>query len=184
MTEPIKIALVGKLRAGKDALAMRLALRHDFATIAFGDALKRVAHDAFPWIPREPKPRDLYQFMDVLREYDEDIYVKHLERAYRVYADMRHVEGIVVTDIRQRNEYDWCRANGFVIVRVNAADELRIKRAIAAGDDFTVHDLAHKTELAVDNFAVDYEIDNNGTLVDLYAQVDALKGEITAKGGR
>jgi dephospho-CoA kinase len=82
--------------------------------------------------------------------------------------------GIVLTDVRQQNEVDWCRTEGFTIIRVTAPDEVRIGRAIKAGDDFTVHDLTHSTELEIDNFDVDYEISNDGTVADLQTKIDAI----------
>jgi dephospho-CoA kinase len=86
--------------------------------------------------------------------------------------------GIVLTDVRQQNEVDWCRANGFTIIRVTAPDEVRIGRAIEAGDNFSVHDLAHSTELEIDNFTVDYTLENNGTVDELKAKIDTVLEEI------
>jgi hypothetical protein len=61
----IKIAFCGKMRSGKDVCATYLTVNHGFAfPIAFGDALKDSAHRIFFDIPREPKPRVLYQFMN------------------------------------------------------------------------------------------------------------------------
>jgi dephospho-CoA kinase len=175
----VKIAFTAKLRAGKDTAAHHLYIQHGFDKVAFGDALKRIAHETFPWVSEFSKPRALYQFMNVMRDYDEDVWIKHAEQAVKGAVDFRVAMGaeqigIVLTDVRQQNEVDWCRANGFTLIRVTAPDEDRIARAIAAGDDFTVHDLTHETELAIDGFAVDYEIINEGTVDELKAQIDAI----------
>jgi dephospho-CoA kinase len=188
---PIKLALVGKLRAGKDTAARYLTLFYDFQPFAFGDPLKRYLHEIFPHVPREPKPRALYQaFGQKLRELDPDVWVNltmhKIDEYLRQYTcDCSPLKPrVVVTDCRQQNEYDRLRAAGFVFVRINADDELRIRRALEAGDNFTVHDLAHETELLVDSFDVDYEVDNNGTTSELYAQIDAIMNElgVTANG--
>jgi hypothetical protein len=188
---PIKLALVGKLRAGKDTAAQYLTLFYDFHPFAFADPLKRYLHEIFPHVPREPKPRALYQaFGQKLREIDPDVWVNltmhKIDEYLRQHAcDCSPLKPrVVVTDCRQRNEYGRLRAEGFVFVRINADDELRIQRALEAGDDFTVHDLAHETELLVDSFNVDYEVDNNGTTSELYAQIDAIMNElgVTANG--
>jgi dephospho-CoA kinase len=178
----IKVALTGKMRSGKDTVAVHLFILRGFSRVAFGDALKRNAHAAFPWVPNTPKPRSLYQkFGQIMRqEFDEDIWIKHTELSVRAAIDYRvniigaEQVGVVITDLRQPNEYEWARANGFTIIRVTAPDEDRIARAIAAGDDFTVHGLTHETELAIDGFAVDYEIVNDGSVDDLKAQVDEI----------
>jgi hypothetical protein len=188
---PIKLALCGRLRSGKDTAAQYLTIFYDFQPFAFADPLKRYLHEIFPHVPREPKPRRLLQlFGQKLREIDPDVWVNltmhKIDEYLRQHAcDCSPLKPrVVVTDCRQQNEYDRLRAEGFVFIRINADDELRIKRALEAGDDFTVHDLAHETELLVDSFDVDYEVDNNGTTPELYEQIDAIMRElgVTANG--
>jgi hypothetical protein len=118
-----------------------------------------------------------------MRQIDEDVWIKHVERAIKGHIDFRvgmgtDQIGIVVTDVRQQNEVDWCRANGFTIIRVTAPDEVRIGRAISAGDSFSVHDLAHETELAIDGFEVDYDVVNDGTVDDLKRKIDEILGAL------
>jgi hypothetical protein len=188
---PIKLALVGKLRSGKSIASQYLTLFYDFQPFAFADPLKRYLHEIFPHVPREPKPRRLLQlFGQKMRELDPDVWVNltmhKIDEYLRQHAcDCSPLKPrVVVTDCRQRNEYDRLRAAGFVFVRINADDELRIRRALEAGDDFTPEDLAHETELLVDSFDVDYDVDNNGTTSELYAQLDAIMTAlgVTANG--
>jgi dephospho-CoA kinase len=182
----VKIALTGKLRAGKDEVAQHLYIRHGFDRVAFGDALKRNAHAVFPWISDGTKPRALYQtYGQLMREIDPGVWVKHAEQAVKGAIDFRvntgaERIGIVLTDVRQQNEVDWCRSNGFTLIRVTAPDEVRIARAIAAGDDFSVHDLCHETELSIDKFDVDFEVINDGTVDELKAQIDAIMAQLNA----
>lgn len=181
----IKIALTGKMRSGKDTVAMHLAFEHGFEyPIAFGDKLKRTFHELFPWVSAQSKPREGYQrFGQLIREeFDENVWVKHLASTVEFLEDSRKTRGIVITDLRQPNEYEWCRANGFIIVRVTAPDELRIARAKAAGDVFAEEDLAHDTESHVNEYEVDYEIHNDGTIADLDTKVDEMMDEIKRKG--
>lgn len=179
-----KIALTGKLRSGKDAVANRLYIRAMFDRIAFGDKLKELYHATLPWVPEHPKPRAGYQAFgqDMRRLYGEDIWIKHVERTVEASINFRkrlddHI-GIVITDLRQPNELEWARANGFTIVRVTAPEADRLSRAQLAGDSFDAKDLSHDTEQHVDGFEVDYEIVNDGTIDELYAKVDALLTEI------
>jgi dephospho-CoA kinase len=176
----IKIALTGKMRSGKDTVAKHLFIDHDFDRVAFGDAMKKNAHAAFPWVSEVSKPRALYQsYAQLMRQIDPDVWIKHAEQTVDIWINMRVNDGaervgVVITDLRQPNEYEWCRQNGFTIVRVTAPDEDRIARAIAANDDFTVHDLTHETELAIDGFAVDYEVTNDGSVDDLKRKLDEI----------
>jgi dephospho-CoA kinase len=180
----IKIALTGKMRSGKDLCGNHLYINHGFDRVAFGDALKKNAHATFPWVSEFSKPRALYQsYGQLMRQIDENVWVKHAEQAvqgaidFRVSLGAEHI-GIVLTDVRQENEVAWCRANGFTLVRVTAPDEDRIARAKIAGDDFNEADLEHETESHIDGFAVNAEIINDGTIDDLKAQIDEIIAKI------
>ena len=177
MPKPIKIALTGKMRSGKSFISDYLFVKHGFELpIAFGDKLKIVYHELFPWVDRKSKPRADYQkFGQLMREhFDANVWIRHVEYRVKALEKLRNVRGIVIEDLRQPNEYEWARANGFVIVRVSAPDELRLERARLAGDNFTEADLAHETEQWVDGFEVDFEIMNDGTFGELKAKVDEM----------
>lgn len=179
----IRIALTGKLRAGKSVAATHLYLRHGFQVVSFGEKLKQAADDllgdsdAYPteYIERgapcpltgertkvKRKPRRLYQdFGQAMRELDPDIWVRHAESMVDYYAQFRDTRGIVIDDLRQPNEEKWARENGFSIVRISANEDTRIARAKAAGDEFSEEDLRHPTEQYIDDFEADYEIWND-----------------------
>jgi dephospho-CoA kinase len=180
----VKIALTGKMRSGKDLCGNHLYIKYGFDRTAFGDALKKNAHATFPWVSEFSKPRALYQqYGQLMRQIEPDVWIKHAELAVKGAIDFNvntgsERVGVVITDLRQPNEFEWARANGYTIIRVTAPDDDRIARAIAAGDDFTVHDLTHETELAIDGFSVDYEIHNDGTVDDLKAQIDEVLARV------
>jgi dephospho-CoA kinase len=182
--EIVKIAVCGKLRAGKDELSNHLYIKYSFNRVAFGDALKKNAHATFPWVSEFSKPRALYQaYGQLMRQIDSEVWIKHAEKAVKGAIDFRvntgaENVGVVITDLRQPNEYEWARANGFTIIRVTAPDEDRIARAKIAGDDFNEADLEHETESHIDSFDCDYEIHNNGSVDDLKAQIDTILAEI------
>jgi dephospho-CoA kinase len=183
----VKIALTGKMRSGKDTVANHLYIRHSFNRVAFGDALKKNAHATFPWVSEFSKPRALYQqFGQLMRQIEPDVWIKHAERAvkgaidFNVHTGAEKV-GVVISDLRQPNEYEWARANGFTIIRVTAPDEDRLLRAKLAGDDFNEADLEHETESHIDSFDCDYEIVNDGSVDDLKRKVGEIMEAITWK---
>lgn len=183
MTEPIKIGICGRARSGKDTAAGYLALFYDFRPFAFGDALRESLYFVFPHLPREPKPRAILQrFGQWMREIDENVWIDKTFNAVDRYAKRKGYDGepahIVITDIRQQNEYDRLRAEGYSIIRITASNEERVRRAIDNGDNFTVHDLVHPTEQIVDKFSVDFEITNNGDLESLETQIDDIMREL------
>lgn len=201
MTLP-NIALTGKFRAGKDQVARYLTEKYGYTRFAFGDELKRYAHELFGG--SNAKQRELYQwFGQTMRQRDPDIWVRKCfenitaveESKYRRAYSVVNVETgetvldvpadplrAVITDVRQPNEFDRCRDEGYVIIRVTAPDSLRIERARSAGDKFDAKTLDHETERCVDGFDVDYEIENSGTVDDLYVLVDSLMEEVAANG--
>ncbi|MEK4178543.1 dephospho-CoA kinase [Aeribacillus sp. FSL K6-1121] len=183
---PIKLALCGKLRSGKSLVAGYLSLMHDFQPFAFGDALKNAFHRAFPQIPRQPKPRAYYQSFGqwARATIGEDVWIDATMRKvdeYLAHNQCNDPLRVLIEDVRQQNEYDRLKREGFVFVRISAPDELRLERARKVGDDFTEADLAHETELLVDTFAVDYEVLNDGTVDELCAKIDVVIRQLTEK---
>ncbi|OQV53373.1 dephospho-CoA kinase [Bacillus velezensis] len=187
----MKLALTAPLRAGKSQAAGYLSLYYDIHTFAFSDELKDVFHRAFPHIPRDPKPRKLYQeFGEWAREaFGENVWVDACMAKVDAYTAIfsRKCDcglapslknRVLIEDVRQQNEYDRLRAEGFTIVRITAPEELRIERARKAGDDFDLVALDHPTEKALLTFEVDYEIMNDGTYEQLYAKLDELMAEV------
>ena len=196
----IKIALTGKMRSGKSTVAEILWLNYDLTLRSFGGALKYYADKMFEGSSAYPieveeygepcpfdgkrdtrikKPRKLYQdFGQAMRQLDEDIWIRHVEQAIEIDKLFPDYKGVVIDDLRQPNEYEWAKANGFTIIRVNADEDLRLKRAEQAGDSFSADDLAHDTEQHVDGFIVDYTIVNDGGLSDLKRHIGEIMDEI------
>src|SRR5699024_5843928 len=129
------------------------------------------------------KPRELYKFMNVMRDFDEDVWIKHLNQSYESDISYRQTKGVVVSDARQENEIKWLKDNGFTLVKVEAPEALRKQRAKREGDDVTDEQFEHRTEQFVDSVEVDYVINNDGTLDDLYRKIDEVMAKIkSAKG--
>ncbi|OMC96476.1 hypothetical protein BJP49_11020 [Paenibacillus odorifer] len=177
------MALTGKLRAGKSLVGDYLASKYGYTQFAFGDELKRDFHRRYPEIPRDPKPRAGYQFHgQFMREHvDADVWIRkclaEVQRAYYANLDFR----AVISDVRQLNEADALAARSYVLIRVTAPDGLRIERAVNSGDTFNYADLAHGTETALDGYAADFTVVNDGTLDALYAQIDEIIAGLTLK---
>lgn len=178
----IKIAITGKMRAGKDTVysilkeELELALNkvNNFTAgvfitnqHTFGGQLKYFAELLFPeHFVAGGKPRQLFQeFGQSMRQIDEDVWVKKADQAIQNKLKSTHADVHIsyITDLRQPNEYEYCKGNGFFILRVNATDEVRLARMKADGDNFTKEHLHHETETYVDGYEVDYDIYNNFT---------------------
>jgi dephospho-CoA kinase len=179
---------MGRMRSGKDVAAAYLAQQYGYTQFAFGDELKRYAHELFGEPAPGTKPRELYQwFGQTMRERDPDVWVRKCLEF--IAAFKREIDSgahtlrpnVVISDCRQPNEYAALKAAGYVFIRVECPDHLRIQRAIDAGDTFTAANLAHDTETALDGYSADFTVHNDGTLDELYAQIDEIAAYLTGE---
>lgn len=180
------IAITGKFRSGKDTVAAHLVERYGYTRFAFGDELKRYANELFPQeFTDGRKPRGLLQWLgETMRQRDPDIWVRkcfdNISWSYKIAENNGgSIVGtpVVISDLRQPNEFDRCRAEGYVIIRVTRPDSDRLASA-GLSDSFDATAITHETESHVDGFAVDYEIINDGTVVELLRKVDEVMSDI------
>ncbi|MBH8600108.1 AAA family ATPase [Thermoactinomyces sp. CICC 23799] len=164
----MRIALTGKAGAGKDSIADLLVENCGFERLAFADALKEFDRQIFGE-SKVKNRRRLQELGQLCRKFDEEVWIKHLDKKLEQAG-----EKVVITDLRQMNEYEFCKRKGFVIVKVHADDDVRLERLKARGDNFQPEDLRHETELAVDDIPYDQLIDNNGDYEALVVQVMML----------
>lgn len=181
----MKIALFGKMRSGKDTVAKILTQEYGFKDFAFAQGIGEIIVKYFPTALSYGKPRQHYQHIgQSMRELDQDVWVKYLlKRVLHYKMDIRlSVENknkripfrVVVTDGRQQNEAERLREEGYLIVKVEAPEDIRIDRMVQAGDVFTDELLTHETEKQVDLINADITILNDGTLEDLRLKVKDL----------
>lgn len=189
MTLP-NIGLIGKMRSGKDTVAAYLAEKYGYTRFAFGDELKRYAHELFGEPAPGTKPRELYQwFGQTMRERDPDVWVRkcldYIAAFKRDIDSGAHTlcPNVVITDVRQPNEYHALISAGYMLIRVEAPESLRIHRAIESGDTFNLRDLTHDTETALDGYAADFTVQNDAGLPELYAQIDAIMDLLRSSSG-
>lgn len=169
---PLKIALIGGARTGKDTIANYLGSKAGFKRLAFGDSLKDFLFEVFPDLPREPKPRQaIIDFGQSCRDIDPLVWIKQLDRTARTYEKNGYAN-FVITDVRQANEIDYCREKGYLLVKVEASKEAQVKRALAGGEVLDTENILDSLALSFDSY--DLKIENNGSLLDLYQQVDKL----------
>lgn len=170
------IAFTGKARSGKSYAATYLAINYGLSRVSFASTLKQAAYDLFISVgygSGDRKDRDLYnKFGQGMREIYSDVWIAHTARNCRMDLDRLSCKGIVNDDLRQQNEYDWLRDNGFYIVRVEASDDVRRARAIAAGDGDVELTVTNPLDVMVDEFDVD------ATIVNDSHDIDALNGKL------
>jgi len=107
------------------------------------------------WTPREI----MQELGSFYRRIDYDFWVKTLDR----YLKKMSIEDVIITDVRHVNECEYVKNNQGVLIKVvrPSADE--------------IHGMQHESETALDDRPVGYfdiEINNSGTLEDLYSAAE------------
>lgn len=160
-----RLSVFGKMRSGKDTVALYLKAMGNYKRFAFGDALKEHYHALFGFNGKGKDRKGYQTFGQMMRQIDPEVWIKKLDRNMRPELGRSRV---VITDMRQPNEYKYLKSLGFVMVKVECPDEIRLERMRAAGDNFDESDLNHETEQYIDGFEYDIVIDNSGDMIDLY----------------
>ena len=166
----MKIGIYGKLRSGKSEVCnLYEGMLDDSIILDFGDSLKECVKVAYPFLDYKTKNRELLiKFGQTLREMDKNIWVNALK--YKILNCTK--KNIIVTGIRQQNEYDMLKELGFVFVKIESDIEKRIERCKQQKDQFEESSLFDSTETELDKFEYDFLIENTRTLKDL--SIDAL----------
>lgn len=164
----IVILLSGKAEAGKDTFYEMTAERYAkriIKRIAFADALKQIAFEMGWDGHKDVTGRRLLQDLgEIGRKYRADLWVDKTIETLQAYS--RDADIVCFTDCRYPNELAGIK-NSKVIDGSSTVVTVRIERpghVIAANQN-------HISETALDEYAFDYTIINNGTLEDYRVKV-------------
>lgn len=171
-----KIALTGRFRTGKDTVASLVGslLPGRTEQFAFANALKReLAYMVGEYIDvfddRVLYNREMHalgwQWWGEFRRKvcGDDYWIRQIEDYIKDATD-RLGWNVIITDMRHLNEAEWCRKNGFFLVRVEGP--------CRSGSE--VRDPNHPSERDVDNIPVDTFVINDGTVQQLDQKVRGL----------
>jgi dephospho-CoA kinase len=120
----IRVAFVGKSKAGKTWAADFLRRQRGFKKLSLNDGLRQIlrklyyyeTHKTINW-----QTRVLYY--DALYKIDPDIWVGYMERRLRTTT-----RDVVIDDVRYLNEVARLKELGFVIIRIVAPENKRTRR--------------------------------------------------------
>lgn len=179
----MRIGITGNMRRGKTTVAKYLISNYDFVRVGFADRLKEIVRDLRPdlYVPHDSnmlaKPRkELQDFGQYTKQaLGRDVWVNYALRHIAHYEDKAQMAGvpcnIVIDDLRFVFEADALRANGFVIISVSGTPRGEVSNE------------THVSEIEVKDIVADYYITNNGTLDELYKQVDAIANALKITSG-
>jgi hypothetical protein len=199
MTAPITVSckligIYGHARSGKDTVGKYLHEKHDNTyKLAFADALKQAAAKMFG-IPEDSfydedtkevvdefwgvSPRQIAQFFgtELVRQnidrlipgIGENFWISRMIHCLTGAGESPFYDEddvVIITDVRFQNEYDWIISQGGIIIHLTKP-----------GADGIVGIPGHASEAGIQSTDLDntYEIVNNGTLEELYEEVDRV----------
>ena len=186
------IAFCGKAGAGKSQLSDYICTEYMAHPVAFADPLRMmVAPLAFMLAHGDQEQanhilydgkdaklpivktssRQLYrEFGDVMRKHSPDVFVNltglKIEMVKNYYKKKTIDPGfdvpIIIDDLRYNNEAKWVKDNGGTVIKINRPEgQLR-------------NVPQHNSENGIDDEFVDYEIDNDGALIELKSTAEAI----------
>jgi hypothetical protein len=188
-TQPVKIGILGEIRAGKDTVAQLIA--HELEKVgntkptqflAFADGIHKVIELTMPEVYVKGKPRkELQHIGQSLRQLKPDVWIDMLFNSIRYRIADDYGMNIIITDVRQPNEAQRLQEKGFKIIKVTASEEVRMQRAKDNGDNFSPEDFKHETELVIHQCPYDYLIDNSFCIDVLEERVLEILQEVVER---
>jgi dephospho-CoA kinase len=179
------IAFVGKAGAGKTTGAEFLVVAAGYSRVSFAAPLKRVAR--IIWGPDAERDRGLLQWLGKVIRGRDPLAWANAARSEIEERRRTQLTGattpVVIDDLRFPNEWEMLRELGFVIVRIEADKEQRIRRLRGNGklqDEAQLNDVS---ETALDDFEADYTITNNEHGDELHL-AQQIKEILTREGSR
>jgi len=163
-------------RSGKDVAARRLVEAHGFERLAFADRVKMVTAVKFDWTLESMYNDEIKDVVDPFwglsrrramqlegteagrQVHGHDFWVKHVRRSMLKFPDQRNW---VFSDCRFPDEARFIKDLGGMVVRID-------RPGFMGGD-------GHSSETSMDDYRDwDHVITNDGTIDDLWGQVDDL----------
>lgn len=165
------LAVLGRSGAGKDTFADYLVEERGFTKMAFAEPLYEMARTYFGM---QEKNRFLLQDLgNAMRGINPRVFVDLLKK--RVESTQGN---IIVTDVRQKNEFDMLKELGFTFVHINTSIENRAERIskrdnTVVGPEYLDRMENNPAETGCDELLKSadlIEVDNDGSLKDLRKQ--------------
>lgn len=181
------LGLVGETGGGKDTVAHYLGRRYDVDLLRFSKPLKKTLSLFF----ENPSKDDQAWLYGVFKErFGEDVLHRGIARYIAQHNGVMCVNGLRMTmDMEFVRSYE----HNYIIY-VTADQKIRWERAFARGEksddsqtfeEFQAFEKTAETEQAVPKIGAqaDFTVRNEGTVDELFAQVDEIMEHIIAKEG-
>jgi guanylate kinase len=159
-----KIIVSGRACSGKDDFADYLVEKYGYTKISFALGIYEIARKYFGMTLKDRKL--LQAIGQGMREIDPDVWIK------AAFKEAEKYDKVVISDLRQSNEYIYAMKNEFVPFRIQADLNVRIDRCVSRdGVQPNIDEWETEGETGADNF--DYHvIENNSTKEEFHKYID------------
>lgn len=179
------VAVSGKMGCGKDYVTseyiipyIERVLNKRCLHVCFADQLKVLAiigggssvtyNNMFVKKTRESRRLLQTEGTQNARNKDPDIWVKYLDTWLQVYNN-RNIDVFMISDLRFKNEFDWVRSRGGVVINIKSPERNKQRLMQEANGDIDAYVLlrSHISECDLDNLLEDeYDLVINNDQTD------------------
>lgn len=164
----MNFAIAGYAGSGKSQAADYLVKKYGYTKLSFADGIKKIDNELFNRDGIKSRSR-LQKIGEYMRAIDSDVWINDVLNRVELLSD----KDIVIDDLRRENEFYALRDEGFFSLKIIADEDIRIKRLVDRDGMCDVSLLYNESETGVADIKM-YEIYNNGTLEELYEQINKL----------
>lgn len=165
----MKIALIGKSRSGKDTVAEYLVKKHGMRNYKLSYGITEIIKKYFPYdFEKGVKLREHYiKIGQTLRELNEDVWVDYtLSKINYLWGNL---ENLVISDVRQENEFRRLAKEGFRFIYIKCDDYIRNERIKEKGEELP-SDFDNDPDKNVD-----YIVERYGELIEVVSNNQSLE---------
>jgi dephospho-CoA kinase len=173
------IALTGQMASGKDVTKKYLEQKYGAQSVKFSQILRDVLQRLTIPLERE----NLQLLSTILRQnFGEDLLARNIaEDAKKASSNI-----VILDGVRRLADIEYAKKLGeFVLIKIEADPEIRYKRMVLRNENqgdgektFEQFMKEHEAETEISIPAImslaTYSLDNNGSIEDLYKQIDEL----------
>lgn len=152
-----RIALCGQICSGKSHYAKKISEEcGNFKIISFAGKIKHFCKEIFGMNFKNRKL--LINFAEKMKQIDENVWINLVKN------DILDNDCIVIDDLRFKNEYEFLKRHGFMIVKIDINTQIlseRIKKLYKSNYIDHINALSCESENTFKSFDVDFIIKND-----------------------
>lgn len=154
---------------GKDTVADYLVDKYNYTKVSFAGPIYSIAKNYFDM---KNKDRVLLQSIGQgFRSINKKVWIEEMEKRVEDIKELVGTDRIVISDLRQEDEYIWGMENDFTPLRISTTFEQAVDRIEKRDGQCDVNRFEHESEKGVEDKEMT-TIYNDSTKEELYRKID------------